>query len=809
MSKIKFSAACSVLLLVLMFCLPLYSQPANDECTGATKIMSLPFTDMVNTTTATSNPADPSLSCNGNGMQTDGNTVWYVWTPRRNITVRISTDGSTEPDGDPLDTAHGVFTGTCGDLTEVACVDVGLTDNLFFEATGGVTYYIKFGEFLDGVGGGNLVVTVEKAPPPEQFVLESVRDGTSPEISSLVSASATSKPVAGTPSVEEVPMFMRDDDSKGAGSIGKNGGGGDILSKSAGSGPVQSFEGQAGPPQLLQIFNGAKNDDNAFTLGILLAPPDTDGDVGPNHYLQMTNLLTTIFDKSGNIVLGPFANNVFWTGLGGLCENTNQGDPIVLYDEETDRWFVSQFAFDDAFTQFSLCTACSKTSDPTGAYYQHEFDFTGIGFPDYPKYGFATDAISVMVNLFVPPFFGFGGTGLGAIDKSEAFSTQPTTMVFFKLNQSEFGFVAGDNDGPVFSNMPPTFATNNDGSGNKIDFWEIHPDFGSPTHSTVGEVASIRVPPIDGDLCPAPRERCIDQPGSGTGTPPNNITFLEAISDRLMNRLQLRNFGHGDKRAVVSHTVDANGDGKAGVRWYEFRQKRGRWLLNQGNTFAPDANHRWMGSAAMNSQGDICLGYSISGSSTYPSIGVVGQDAARSGSGIMNRGELVVFDGNIDQFVQRQTARWGDYSAMVVDPVDDSFWYTQEHAQPNSFIGERFGWATKIAQVRLSEGRFGKPVTQGETVPGSYSLAQNYPNPFNPETEIHFQLPESGHVTMKIFNTLGQEIRTLADEEYQAGHHSLQWDGKDNRGKLVASGVYFYKLQAGEFDQIRKMNLVR
>jgi hypothetical protein len=474
----------------------------------------------------------------------------------------------------------------------------------------------------------------------------------------------------------------------------------DLLKGTASVVPVQSSSNRRNDPKakVLQVFDGAENDDNAFQADILLAPPDTDGDVGPNHYVQMVNVVTTIFDKSGNVLLGPFPGNFFWTGLGGRCEDTNRGDVIVLYDEETDRWLVSQFAFDDfTFETSSLCIALSATGDPTGAYYQHEFEFTGIGFPDYPKYGFVTDAIGVMVNLFVP----FQGAALGAIDKAEALSDEQTTMVLFKLGTNEFGFVAGDNDGPVFDNMPPTFATNNDGSGDTIDFWEIDADFAVPKNSTVSEVAKIPVSPIDSDICPAVRERCIEQPGSGTGEPPNNITFLEAISDRLMHRLQLRDFGN-DKRAVVNHTVDADGNGKAGIRWYEFRNHKDRgWKLVKENTFSPDGNHRWMGSIAMNSKGQTCLGYSISGPGTHPSIGIAGRYGR---SQIMNIREQVVFDGNVDGFVQRQTSRWGDYSAMVVDPVDDTFWYTQEHAQPNSFIGERFGWATKIIQIEFPGG---------------------------------------------------------------------------------------------------------
>jgi hypothetical protein len=680
---------------LLLLCLPAYAQPPNDECAGATVIPGIPYTDTVDTTTATSNPADPSLGCNGSGAQTDGNTVWYVWTPAEDITINISTDGSTEPDGDPLDTAHGVYTGSCGALTEVACVDIGLTDNLVFEAEGGTTYYLKFGEFLDGVGGGELVVTVDLPPPPELVVLESVRDGLSAPIGALVGALPAAPLTPGEVRVEEVPMFMRGADEASAGLSGLAAGTATYQGPLAAPAAPQSVN-PGKKVDVLQIFDGGDNDDNAFQAGVLLAPPDTDGDVGLNHYVQMLNVVTTIFDKGGNVVLGPFPNNVFWSGLGGNCDNTNRGDPIVLYDEETDTWLVSQFAFDSFFTTFSLCIALSTSGDPTGSYYQHEFDFTGIGFPDYPKYGFVTGAIGVMANLFVP----FQGAALGAIDKAEAYTAGPTTMVLFKLGTNEFGFVAGDNDGPAFDDMPPTFATNNGGSGNRIDFWELTPDFMVPANSTIAEVAKIPVAPWDSDLCPASRERCIDQPGSGTGTFPDNITFLEAIADRLMHRLQLRDFGYGQKRALVASTVDADGFGTAGVRWYEFRDNGLGWTLHQGNTYSPDGDHRWMGSIAMNAKGQTCLGYSISGPMTHPSIGFTGR-MGRSSQ--MNIAEVVAFDGNVDGFVQRRTSRWGDYSAMAIDPVDDTCWYTQEHAFPNSFIGEQFGWATKVVQIELQE----------------------------------------------------------------------------------------------------------
>ncbi len=101
-----------------------------------------------------------------------------------------------------------------------------------------------------------------------------------------------------------------------------------------------------------------------------------------------------------------------------------------------------------------------------------------------------------------------------------------------------------------------------------------------------------------------------------------------------------------------------------------------------------------------------------------------------------------------------------------------------------------------------------KPRVQTE-IPESFQVFQNYPNPFNPETEIRFELPAASHVLLSIFNTLGQEIRTLVDRPHDAGYHTSRWDGKDGQGEPVSSGVYLYQIKAGEFTQVKKMSLLR
>lgn len=448
----------------------------------------------------------------------------------------------------------------------------------------------------------------------------------------------------------------------------------------------------SGPDALLQVgetsaatavtsgFFGASNNDNGAQLGFLVAPPDTDGTVGPNHFVQMINLLTTIFDKSGNIVSGPFASNAFWLGIGGNCEPYNQGDPIALYDEVADRWLVSQFAFPDNQSSFSQCVAISQTGDPTGAYNRYEFAFDSIGFNDYPKHGIVSDSITMIANLFISqgPFYSFGGTFLGVMDKAAMYAGSPASLLGFNIGNSEFGFVAGDLDGA--GSAPALFATAMSTS-NVFDIWQIDVDW-STESASANQIAAIPVTAFDTDLCSASREACVPQPDGGPS--------LEALSDRLMHRLQIRDFG-SHRSMLATHTVDVGG-GRAGIRWYEFRETGGTWSLYQEGTFAPnDGEHRWIPSIAMNSAGDIGLGYLLASTNTYVSTAAAGQTAANSGSGVLDSGEVICAAGS---GVQTDVNRAGDYSHTSVDPLTDSFWHTNEvftqtgQFQWNTFVCE-------------------------------------------------------------------------------------------------------------------------
>ena len=344
-------------------------------------------------------------------------------------------------------------------------------------------------------------------------------------------------------------------------------------------------------------FPGTNNATNGSVLGFRIAPPDTDGQIGGasgQYFVQMINSLTTIFDNNGNIVTDPFASNEIWTGIGGNCEAFNQGDPIVLYDDQADRWLFSQFAFPDNMNSFSQCVAISQTDDPTQGYNRYEFSFDGIGLNDYPKHGIVTESITLMANIFKKrgPRFTYGGTYLAVLNKAAMYAGQTATMRGFNIGTGQFGFVAGDLDGPGAA--PALFATAMSTS-NRFDIWQINPNWGGGSAS-INQVASVPITAYDGTLCGASRGACIPQPDGGPA--------LESLSDRLMHRLQIRDFGNS-RTMLAAHPVDVNGSGRAGIRWYELRNDgaSGNWSINDQATCAPqpinagdetELLHRWM-----------------------------------------------------------------------------------------------------------------------------------------------------------------------------------------------------------------------
>ncbi len=427
----------------------------------------------------------------------------------------------------------------------------------------------------------------------------------------------------------------------------------------------------------------------------LAIPPDTEGDIGPDHYVQIVNMSFAVWDRSGNKILGPLNNNSIWKGFGGPCEITNNGDPIVLYDHLADRWLLSQFALPNKSINegpFYQCIAISTSGDPTGSWSRYEYLISQTKLNDYPKFGVWPDGYYLAFNQFELFFHGWleSGQGVAVFERDQMLLGEPADMIYFDMYASVYdliGMLPSDLDGPP----PPAGAPNPymriyDGDPDQLQIWEFHVDWINPYKSTFTFKQSLPTAPFDLNMCYGSRN-CIPQPGG---------TNVDAIADRLMYRLQYRNFG-GSQSLVTNHTVDTDGSDHAGVRWYELRDNGGGWNIHQQGTYAPDSDQRWMGSAAMNGYGDIALGYSVSSTETYPSIRFTGRTLGDElGKMPLGEGEIIAGSG----YQTYATGRWGDYSMMAVDPLDDcTFWYTQEYYATSGIAS----WQTCIASFKLRE----------------------------------------------------------------------------------------------------------
>jgi hypothetical protein len=395
-------------------------------------------------------------------------------------------------------------------------------------------------------------------------------------------------------------------------------------------------------------------------------PPDTDGDVGLEYYFQMINLSFAIWDKQGNLLYGPVDNSTLWDGFIGPWTGTNDGDPIVLYDEVADRWMASQFAVNTSNGTYWQLVAVSSTSDPLGSYNRYAFQMPA--FNDYPKLSVWNDAYYATFNMFG----GYVRVGVAAFERDSMLAGSPDAqMVYFNQPDGTFSMQPADFDGtPPPADAPCYFGYIRSSTQN-FEVYEFDVDWSSPSNSAFTLVNDLELASYNPNLDGVP------QPGTNTR--------LDDLGQMIMYRLQYRNFG-SYQTLVANHTVNAGG-GRAGVRWYELRKETDDWYVYQQGTYAPtDGQYRWMGSIAMNGNGDIAIGYSLASTSTYPSIYYTGR-RADAPLGEMNLPEVKIIDGTGSQ---SGIDRWGDYSCLSVDPSDDStFWFTTEY--------HKSGWKTRIA----------------------------------------------------------------------------------------------------------------
>ncbi len=457
--------------------------------------------------------------------------------------------------------------------------------------------------------------------------------------------------------------------------------------------PASRSPGDLGNP----LINIAGN--SVGELGVPVAPADSNGDVGRDYYVQWVNLHWSIYDKRTGIrEFGPYPGNAFWSGFGGLCETHNDGNPIVIFDHLADRWLMSQFAVSPTGGGHQ-CIAVSQSSDPSGTYYLYDYTWPEGLFNDYPKLGLWPNAYLVTANEFDSG--NFASVGLGAFDRQAMIAGDPSAqlIVFHQSMNADWQYFSAQPvhlEGPAPSNpdLPGLFINAQDsvawGIGavaDAVHMWSLNLDWDFWYYSTLdGPVDITSITNFDQVMCNFSRS-CIPQPDTGNA--------LDPLAIMNMYRAQYRDMGTHES-LVLNLTVDV-GTNQAGVRWFEFRRSGSTsnpWALYQEGTYAPDTEHRWMGSIAMDISGNIAIAYSVSSSSIYPSIRYTGR-VAGDPLGVMTQGEKVLIDGTGSELA---TNRWGDYSSLSVDPDDNcTFWYTQEYLETSG----SFEWTTRIGSFKF------------------------------------------------------------------------------------------------------------
>ena len=552
----------------------------------------------------------------------------------------------------------------------------------------------------------------------------------------------------------------------------------DGLEKEEEESPDYSQWQDRGPDPVWQKENGwLENTSRALSLNFAgqpspYFPSDANGTVGPNHYMQTVNTTYAIYDKTGTQVVAPTAMNTLFAGVPGA--QYNSGDPLILYDEQAQKWLAVEFSV--AATPYYMLIAVSQTNDPTGAWWRWSFEMNG--FPDYEKMGIWNDGYYMGTNL--------GGSGPGddvhVFERSAMIAGSATPqVVHFHNDYRPDGFhtiIPLDADGATApAGAPGQFIAFNDdawGGVDEIRIFDCDIDWITPASSTFTLAQQLPVASFDSQF---------NAWGVGDIPQIGQSQLIDCQPYVFMSRGQYKNFG-STQSLVCVQTVDVDGTNHAGQRWYELvksSQSDPTWEVRQQGTYAPDAHSRFMGSIAINNNHEIALGYSISSATMTPNMRYCGQSAYQNSiaSGVMD----VVESPNLATGTASQPGyrRWGDYSLMTVDPLDNTtFWYTNEYyssgkktrivaftIETPALAAQFSGTPTSVCtggSVAFSDNSMGAPTSWTWSFPGgtpSSYVGQSPPS-------ISYALPGNYNVSL----TVGDGVTTIT--ETKAGYISVE-----------------------------------
>src|SRR6266480_2258257 len=436
-------------------------------------------------------------------------------------------------------------------------------------------------------------------------------------------------------------------------------------------------------------------------------PPDTNGRVGAKQYVQWNNTSFAVFNKTtGALLFGPAAGNTLFQSLGGVGATHNDGDPVVSFDILAGRWVLSQFVV-GASPEFShQCIAVSQTEDATGAYFLYDFVTDPANFVDYPKTGVWPDGYYMSGHVFNATGTVFLAGRIFVFEREKMLKGLPARQLQADLkrysNKPQFGFLPSDLDNltpppageAAFVIGPHPTSTNRLASARVAVTWGGAPRI-RLTESLIAETWGL--PPCVNDTDAGDHRDCVPQPAPATPA-----DYLDNLDFRLMYRLAYRNLGGNPVQESLVGNVTVKGGNSnpnhGAIRWYEFRNAGSSTTtptVFQASTYDPDTTYRWLGSIAMDKDHNIALGYSKSSLSVKPSIFITGRLSTDTPNTLGTEATVVAGLG-----VQTAGAgnRWGDYSAMTLDPVDQcTFYYTNEYLKTNG----AFNWSTRIASYKF------------------------------------------------------------------------------------------------------------
>jgi hypothetical protein len=430
--------------------------------------------------------------------------------------------------------------------------------------------------------------------------------------------------------------------------------------------------------------------------------PDSNVAVGPTQFVQFVNRSFAVFDKStGAKAYGPASGNTLWQALGAPCDAQTNSDEIVQFDKVAGVWVMLMPAWTNPD---QLCVAVSNTADAANTTWNlYVYPVPADLFDDYPKLAVWPDSYYVSYNQGDDNVF--VGAAACALDRGAMLTgaAAPTMQCFTNIPTSYGALLPGDLDGatPPPAGSPEYFL-NFDGNDASLDLWQFHVDWTTPANSWFGSSSTDSSPtniPVAAftEACGETATEllyttgaCIPQIGT--------TQKLDSYGDRLMYRLAYRNFGIGNGNGgyedlVVNHTVTlGTSSSQTGVRWYELQNPGTGFGLYQQGTYAPDSSYRWMGSIAMDHNGDIALGYSVSSATMSPSIRYTGR-VPGDALGTMESEIDILSAASVAHGSQTTSYRWADYSGMSIDPTDDcTFFYTTEYIPTTGS-----SWSTRIA----------------------------------------------------------------------------------------------------------------